>query len=490
MKQSLLKIVLDYIDNFSQGSKISKSEIDRLFKLYSLDNEEQEIVYKKLNVMCIELIEDQLNTGEQALVLKENTIDEAVDYIYDHFKYGSEVTHHEISSLCDKFGLTSEDRKVIYQELAALKIKVKYEESPIEMLVSQLYNFIRKEKVITQERLILWNIEHNISDETAEILKNKIQDMGYKITKNTDLNNLDFIEKNEENLDKLTTSTEFQKSLKDYQDAVNFKYNLDYFDKLAQENLTDSEYQNIMTSIVLANKKLVYKIVSQYRNFSNSSYDEEDMFQAGMIGLLQAIKKFDVTKGYQFSTYATWWIRQKISREIAEYSTPIRLPVHLREKIRDYIKIKNNYFNETGEIPTISELASYLNISKKSVKYMESMLKISNLTSLDSAIDQDGDSTLSEFIQDTSCLSVEEEVVEDIFSQELKRFVKKYLSEREYSVLFLRFGIEDGQDHTLKEIGKIYGLTRERIRQIEAKALNRLREMADREGLEAHLYKK
>lgn len=227
--------------------------------------------------------------------------------------------------------------------------------------------------------------------------------------------------------------------------------------------------QSAEDELASANLRLVVSIAKRYVGRGMSFLD---LIQEGNMGLMKAVTKFDHTKGFKFSTYATWWIRQAITRAIADQARTIRIPVHMVETINKLVRVQRSLLQDLGREPTPEEIGAEMDLPTEKVR---NIINISqDPVSLETPIGEENDSHLGDFIEDGEAMDPEENASYEMLKNELED-VLETLTDREENVLRLRFGLDDGRQRTLEDVGKVFGVTRERIRQIEAKALRKLR---------------
>lgn len=416
-----------------------------------------------------------------------------IDYINDNIIFGSEIKREKLENLFNQFAIKNDEKSIVYDELKSLDITIIESQDSYKNKLKRLFSLFDENKELLESDLLKWFEEEVVNAEVKATIRKLLKDMDYTII--NDINKkvinkeLELLEiEDSEELDDLLDNDEFKENLKDLKDIVDKRHNIKYLSDYEKYKEDYAKKSELLDNIAFANEKLVYKIVLKYKGLSTPSFNEEDMFQAGMQGLLKAVERFDVEKGFQFSTYATHWIRQSISRSIGNFSTTIRVPVHMREKVTKLINIENEFFNTNSRTATNRELAVKMECEVDEIETMKKVKTISNLTSLETTIGEDEDSLLIDFIPDEKSISTENQVAGLFLKQEIDNLFSNKLTEREAKVLLMRFGFENGQIYTLEEIGQEIGVTRERIRQIESKALKKLKFIKIKERLGEYYY--
>ena len=297
----------------------------------------------------------------------------------------------------------------------------------------------------------------------------------------------DFNGLEDKNTEDNRTDIEYSDAYKKFDDSIQM-----YLKEIGKVPLlTPDEEKEVATKVaegsLEATKKLVEAnlrlVVSIAKKYVGRGLTFLDLIEEGNLGLIKAVEKFDVTKGYKFSTYATWWIRQAITRAIADQARTIRVPVHMVETINKLIRVKSKLVQDLGREPTVSELSEKMELDEEKVRQI--MVYSVEPVSLEVPIGEDEDSTLGEFVADEEELLPEDHAMNNNLRDKLLEMISSF-SDRERDVIMLRFGFYDGKPRTLEEVGQKYGVTRERIRQIESKVLRKLKHPARIKELEGY----
>ncbi|MEK7641349.1 MAG: sigma-70 family RNA polymerase sigma factor [Patescibacteria group bacterium] len=313
-------------------------------------------------------------------------------------------------------------------------------------------------------------IEEDIS--FLEQIYDKLEEANIKVVETNQLIELPKEEISEKELEESTVGEHLPDAVQMYLKEIGKTPLLKGEDERELAKKIEKGDQEARRHFIQANLRLVVSIAKRYVNRS-PNLSILDLVQEGNIGLSRAVDKFDYRRGFKFSTYATWWIRQAITRALADQSRTIRIPVHMVETISKYTQAKRRLLQELGREPLAEEIAIEMNLPVDKIRHIQKISQ--DVVSLESPVgDDDEDSTLSEFIPDDRNLTPSQVASQTLLRDKIREILVD-LTPREQKILAMRFGLEDGVTHTLEEVGKEFGVTRERIRQIEAKALVRIR---------------
>ncbi len=351
--------------------------------------------------------------------------------------------------------------------------------SEVEVLIERG----RQRGFITEDEILhsMGSVEENL--EGLEEIYDKLEDLGIKLITSEDIIKSEIERETEEDPKKKKKKTEAQQrqmaqsnssdSVQMYLREIGRVALLSADEEVSLAKRIEKGDQSAKKRLTEANLRLVVSIAKKYVGRSHN-LSLLDLIQEGNIGLFRAVEKFDYRRGYKFSTYATWWIRQAITRAIADQSRTIRIPVHMVETINKYIQVVRRLVQELGREPLSEEIATEMDIEVDKVRHI---MKISQDTvSLESSVGNgDNESVLGDFIEDTESIMPHQEAARTLLRNHINEVLED-LTPREQKILQIRFGLEDGVTHTLEEVGQEFGVTRERIRQIEAKALEKIRE--------------
>ncbi len=374
----------------------------------------------------------------------------------------------------------------------AKKTNDKAAEVDLDAVKDQLVKDAKKQGSISQKEINTAIADTPENAEILDVLLTELADASVEVT-TTEVNPEGFTDEwvaeddEEETVNDGTTPVYLDDDVSD--DSVRL-----YLREIGKIPLLTSEQELALAHRVVAGEQLAKDqmaeanmrlVVSIAKRYVGRGLDLLDLIQEGNTGLLRAVEKFDPDKGFKFSTYATWWIRQAITRAIADQARTIRIPVHMVETINKLLRTQRRLTQELNREPSNEEIAAAMEID---VDKVEHIMKIKqDISSLDASIrDDEEDSVLADFIEDEDTISPEESATNQLLKEQVKEMLNG-LTEREQKIIKLRFGLEDGKSHTLEEVGQEFAVTRERIRQIEAKALAKLRKHRDARKLHDYI---
>ena len=385
-------------------------------KLDELSNEKNEKGNKKLTV------QDLIKSGKELTTLDQVKID-----LLNKSKTKN-LSYEDITKYIDKFDLTDEENEDVF-------------------------------RFVTENKILDDDLDEDLEDDTSDFL-DKDSDLDYSDDEEIDYTMLD-----NKNSDPVK---QYLRSLGNYEVLKSKDAEVELAKRVAEGD------QDAVDELVQCNLKLVVSIAKHY---TNRGMDILDLIQEGNLGLIKAINKFDYEKGFKFSTYATWWIRQAITRALADQARTIRIPVHMVETINKISRAQRRLVQELNRDPTPEEISEFLNLPNLTPdKIREIQLIALDPVSLEKPVGEEEDSHVGDFIVDKDNQLPNEYTNQVLKAERINLVLDQFLNEREARVIRLRYGLEDGRTHTLEEVGKEFQVTRERIRQIEGKALKKLRQ--------------
>ena len=337
-------------------------------------------------------------------------------------------------------------------------------ESKIKAEAQKIVETLREKDVrtINEEELLNKLEKYNLEPQDIELIYKELDDAGITVVEQS-------AAKNDKLLQKIMSEVNIDDSVKMYLKDIGQVPLLTAEEELELAKMMADGDDEAKKKLINANLRLVVSIAKRYVGRGMSFLD---LIQEGNLGLMKAVDKFDYTRGFKFSTYATWWIRQAITRSIADQARTIRIPVHMVETINKLVKISRALLQKLGREPTPAEVAEAMGTTEQRVIEIQKIAQ--DPVSLETPIGEEDDSHLGDFIEDTSATAPIDAAEANMLKEQVNDILNT-LQPREAMVLILRYGLRDNRPRTLEEVGKVFNVTRERIRQIEAKALRRLK---------------